>query len=308
MNQFIKTDPWLLVEERFDPARVKSSESLFALGNGVMGGRANFEEPYSGESLQGNYIGAIYYPDKTRVGWWKNGYPEYFAKVLNSAFWIGVGVEVDGEPLDLARVEVLAFRRELDMRRSVLTRRMTVRMPSGVEVEAEIVRFLSLQRRELGVIRYAVRPLNKAAEITFAPFIDADVRNTDANYDEKFWEPVATDGDAVQSRTKKSGFDVAWAQRVVLDGAEFRCDTKPERVCHSASVRREAGEWAVLYKYAGICSSLNHKPGELMAAARGVAADGAAAGFDALLKEQETAWAARWHSCDIEIEIGRAHV
>lgn len=37
MNQFIKTDPWLLVEERFDPARVKSSESLFALGNGVMG-------------------------------------------------------------------------------------------------------------------------------------------------------------------------------------------------------------------------------------------------------------------------------
>ena len=32
MNQFIKTDPWLLVEERFDPARVKSSESLFALG------------------------------------------------------------------------------------------------------------------------------------------------------------------------------------------------------------------------------------------------------------------------------------
>lgn len=301
MNQFIKTDPWLLVEERFDPARVKSSESLFALGNGVMGGRANFEEPYSGESLQGNYIGAIYYPDKTRVGWWKNGYPEYFAKVLNSAFWIGVGVEVDGEPLDLARVEVLAFRRELDMRRSVLTRRMTVRMPSGVEVEAEIVRFLSLQRRELGVIRYAVRPLNKAAEITFAPFIDADVRNTDANYDEKFWEPVATDGDDVQSRTKKSGFDVAWAQRVVLDGAEFRCDTKPERVCHSASVRREAGEWAVLYKYAGICSSLNHKSGELMAAARGVAADGAAAGFDALLKEQETAWAARWHSCDIEI-------
>ena len=45
MNQFIETDPWMLVEEHFDPSRVKSSESLFALGNGVMGGRANFEEP-----------------------------------------------------------------------------------------------------------------------------------------------------------------------------------------------------------------------------------------------------------------------
>ncbi len=62
-------DPWLLIEQDFDPARVKSSESLFALGNGVMGGRANFEERYSGPSLQGNYIGGVYYPDKTRVGW-----------------------------------------------------------------------------------------------------------------------------------------------------------------------------------------------------------------------------------------------
>ena len=267
MNQFIETDPWMLVEEHFDPSRVKSSESLFALGNGVMGGRANFEEPYSGDSLQGNYIGAIYYPDKTRVGWWKNGYPEYFAKVLNSAFWIGVGVAVDGEPLDLARVGVLKFRRELDMRRSVLTRRMTVRMASGTEVEVEVVRFLSLRRRELGVIRYAVRPLNRAAEITFSPFIDADVRNTDANYDEKFWEHIATDGDAVQCRTKKSGFDVAWAQRVYLDGAEFRCETTPEKVRHTAAVRREAGEWATLYKYVGICSSLNHRPEEMISAA-----------------------------------------
>lgn len=301
MNQFIQTDPWMLVEEHFDPARVKSSESLFALGNGVMGGRANFEERYSGDSLQGNYIGAIYYPDKTRVGWWKNGYPEYFAKVLNSAFWIGVDVAIDGEPLDLACVEVLAFRRELDMRRSVLTRRMTVRMRSGAEVEVEVVRFLSLERRELGVIRYAVRPLDRAAEITFSPYIDADVRNTDANYDEKFWEHVSTDGDAVQSRTKKSGFDVAWAQRVFLDGAEFRCETTPEQVRHTASVHRGAREWATLYKYVGICSSLNHRPEELIAAARAVADDGARAMFDPLLREQEEAWAARWHSCDIEI-------
>ena len=48
------TDPWRIVEADFDPARVEAAESLFALGNGVMGGRANFEERYSGPSLQGN--------------------------------------------------------------------------------------------------------------------------------------------------------------------------------------------------------------------------------------------------------------
>lgn len=144
---YVKTDPWRLVEDRFDPSRALSSESLFALGNGVMGGRANFEERYSGETLQGNYIGGVYYPDKTRVGWWKNGYPEYFAKVPNAAFWIGVDVAVDGEPLDLATVaEVKSFYREMDMRRSVLTRRMRVVLKNGVEVAVETVRFLSLAR------------------------------------------------------------------------------------------------------------------------------------------------------------------
>ena len=295
-------DPWRIVEADFDPTRVEAAESLFALGNGVMGGRANFEERYSGPSLQGNYIGGVYYPDKTRVGWWKNGYPEYFAKVLNAAFWIGVDVGIDGEPLDLATVaEVKSFYRETDMRRSVLTRRMTVTMRNGVEISVEAVRFLSLTRRELGVIRYAVTPLNRAAEITFSPYIDADVRNADANYDEKFWEPVLTDGDVTQSRTRKSGFEAAWAQAVELEGAEFRCETQPEKVRHTAAVRCDAGRTATLYKYAGICSSLNHAPADLAAAARAVAADGLRTGFDALLKEQEEAWAARWHGCDIVI-------
>lgn len=296
------TDPWRIVEADFDPARVEAAESLFALGNGVMGGRANFEERYSGPSLQGNYIGGVYYPDKTRVGWWKNGYPEYFAKVLNAAFWIGVDVGIDGEPLDLATVaEVKSFYRETDMRRSVLTRRMTVTMRNGVEVAVEATRFLSLTRRELGVVRYAVTPLNRAAAITFSPHIDADVCNADANYDEKFWEPVLTDGDVTQSRTRKSGFEAAWAQAVELEGAEFRCETQPEKVRHTAAVRCEAGCTATLYKYAGICSSLNHAPADLAAAARAVAADGLRMGFDALLKEQEEAWAARWHGCDIVI-------
>ena len=301
MNEFIKTDPWRLVEDRFDPSRVKSSESLFALGNGVMGGRANFEERYSGPSLQGNYIGGVYYPDKTRVGWWKNGYPEYFAKVLNAAFWIGVDVAVDGEPLDLAAAEVKAFYREMDMRRSVLTRRMRVVLKNGAEVAVEAVRFFSLARRELGVVKYTVTPLDRAVLITFSPHIDADVRNTDANYDEKFWEEVSTDADAVQSRTRKSGFEAAWAQAVELDGADWRCETRPEKVRSTAVVRREKGCAAVLYKYVGICSSLNHAPAELMAAARGVAADGLRTGFDALLREQEAAWAVRWHGCDIVI-------
>jgi len=71
------------------------SESLFSIGNGAMGQRANFEETYTGPTFQGSYIAGIYYPDKTKVGWWKNGYPEYFAKVLNAPNWIGIGIQIN---------------------------------------------------------------------------------------------------------------------------------------------------------------------------------------------------------------------
>jgi maltose phosphorylase len=92
MKRHYKIDEWSVIEEGFDPHYQEESESLFSLGNGHMGQRANFEEKYSGPSLQGTYIAGIYYPDKTRVGWWKNGYPEYFAKVANAPNWIGISI------------------------------------------------------------------------------------------------------------------------------------------------------------------------------------------------------------------------
>jgi maltose phosphorylase len=74
MNQdYIKPDNWSIIEEGFDAESVKSSESLFSIGNGAMGQRANFEEKLFRRHLSGSYIAGIYYPDKTKVGWWKNG-------------------------------------------------------------------------------------------------------------------------------------------------------------------------------------------------------------------------------------------
>jgi maltose phosphorylase len=116
MKDYIKTDEWKIIEEGFDPQLNKISESLFSLGNGRMGQRGNFEEAYTGETLQGNYVAGVYYNDKTRVGWWKNGYPEYSSKVINAANWIGIDVLIDGLQLDLAKCEVSGFRRELNMK------------------------------------------------------------------------------------------------------------------------------------------------------------------------------------------------
>ena len=140
MNQdYIKPDNWSIIEEGFDVERVKSSESLFSIGNGAMGQRANFEESYSGHTFQGSYIAGIYYPDKTKVGWWKNGYPEYFAKVLNAPNWIGIDIEINGEHFDLKTCKsVTNFRRELNMKEGWYNRSFEASLQNGTEIAVNV--------------------------------------------------------------------------------------------------------------------------------------------------------------------------
>ena len=91
----------------------------------------------------GSYVGGVYYPDKTKVGWWKNGYPEYFAKVLNAPDWTTIRLCANGEELDLATHAPLHFRRELDMLRGLLTRTFEVSV-GGMHLSVKAQRFCSM--------------------------------------------------------------------------------------------------------------------------------------------------------------------
>lgn len=44
MKNYIKHDPWSIIEEGFEPKYNQISESIFSIGNGMFGQRANFEE------------------------------------------------------------------------------------------------------------------------------------------------------------------------------------------------------------------------------------------------------------------------
>ena len=172
MKNYIVADEWRIIEDGFNPEYNEISESLCSIGNGHMGQRANFEEGYSGKSLQGSYIGGVYYPDKTKVGWWKNGYPEYFAKVLNSTNWIGISVWIEEEEMDFATCITSNFRRELNMKEGYLLRTFDIEMPSGKMVRVSAQRFCSMADDETAAIRYAVTALNFTGMIRFQPYLE----------------------------------------------------------------------------------------------------------------------------------------
>ena len=314
MNQdYIVPDNWSIIEEGFDAERVKSSESLFSIGNGAMGQRANFEESYSGETFQGSYIAGIYYPDKTKVGWWKNGYPEYFAKVLNAPNWIGIDVLVNGEALDLAKCRVTNFRRELNMKEGWYNRTFEAVLQNGMEIKVNVTRFLSLVADELGVINYEITPLNRAAKIEFRPYVDGGVKNEDANWEEKFWEPLDVQHNGnqgfVTARTFKTHFNATTFMHNTLFLAGRELEMHPadvvsgkDRVQFSYAVEANQNETIALQKLGGYTVSLNHHNDKLVEAAKNVIADARAKGYQALLEEQKQAWAAIWEMADITIE------
>ena len=313
MNQdYIKADSWSIIEEGFDPESVKSSESLFSIGNGAMGQRANFEENYTGETFQGSYIAGIYYPDKTKVGWWKNGYPKYFAKVLNAPNWIGIDIEINDENLDLnACKEVKNFRRELNMKEGWYNRSFEATLKNGTEIAVNVRRFLSLDLDETGIINYEITPLNKDAKIVYKPYIDAGVTNEDANWDEKFWEILdvkRTGNEAfVTAQTFKTHFKVTTFMQnsILVNGkngniSPSNIKTGADKIQFSYDVIIAKGQSSSIQKIGGYTVSLNHD--NTISAAEGVIKAALAKGYDKLLEEQITAWAKIWEMSDITID------
>src|SRR5690606_11117970 len=188
MKNYIIHDPWHIIEDQFRMEHNEFSESIFSIGNGRMGQRANFEEAYSGKTLQGSYLAGVYYPDKTRVGWWKNGYPEYFAKIINSIHWIGLHIWINGEQLDLATCAVSQFERKLDMKRGMLSRSFVATPQNGVRIRVMSQRIFHLFLPEMASLRYSLQALDKSIEVQVQSYMNGDVVNRDCYYDERFWE------------------------------------------------------------------------------------------------------------------------
>jgi maltose phosphorylase len=312
MKNYITKDEWNIIEDGFHPSFNKISESLFSIGNGHIGQRANFEEEYSGETHSGSYVGGVYYPDKTRVGWWKNGYPEYFAKVINSANWIGIKVRIDGEILDLNKCQISSFKRILDMKKGLLKRSVQFTNSSNKTFKIDSERFCSMAQKELGYINYTITSLSQACTVELLPYLDFDVINEDSNYDEKFWNEISRkiDKDAIvlTAATKKTDFHVSAGisydvfideQKQVSQAAINEHDKFAGYQCQFELV---ANSSVRIIKYASILSSLDHSKNEIQDNCYQSVTDSKANGYQKAKEEHIETWAKKWEECDVTIE------
>lgn len=310
MRNTFFADEWKIAVDRFDPERKRLTESIFSQGNGHMGLRGFFEESYTGDSLQGTYLAGVYYPDRTKVGWWKNGFTESFAKVVNSVNWIGVGIRIDGEELDLARVPVSGFHMELDMRTGLLERSFEAAFPQGKHTRFCFSRFLSMENRNLACISVRAVPLDYSGEIEFLPYLDGDVVNEDSNYGEKFWTEIEHGADAAAAwlsvETLKTGFRECAAMRAELLPAAARAEAKDivreKFAARRIRARAEQGSELTLRKFVAVCTSRDFARETLAETARGKLAEACALGWEELFTRHCRVLARRWEQCDVVIE------
>jgi maltose phosphorylase len=317
MKNYITHHEWCIVEDGFYAANNEITESLMSLGNGRMGQRGNFEETYSGKTLLGNYVAGVYFPDKTRVGWWKNGYPNYFAKVLNACNWIGIDIKIGEEVLDLNTCIVEDFRRELNMKEGVLKRTATVTLPGGKRLKILSTRFCSMADDESGAICYQITALNFDDTLTITPYLDGNIRNRDSNYDESFWTEIYKETSfsegylVLETKGNPYGveqFQVATGMRfdIKINGLKTDYQSLPVKrekyVAGNVHIDIREGQELTVYKYAVNLSSTNYSKEVLVQEAKNYIARITEKGFEQLYAEHIKVWEAKWERNDITIQ------
>ena len=302
----------MIIEDSFHPEHHRISESVFSLGNGKFGQRASFEEEYSGDSLIGNYIAGIYYPDKTKVGWWKNGYPENFAKVLNAVNWTSVKIILDNQSIDLHKCKILDFQRILDLKKGILSRRCNLELEDNKQITIRSKRCISQANKEIALLDYSIDFHHDFDQLDFDAILDFDVVNEDSNFDEIFWEPLFSHGDetmvCMASQTLKTGFIVRSTVQNCLkfDGQEKAPDSinvREKHVTHSYRLHKIPSGTSIHFtKKVRIQSPLFYTQSELLDEELKFPKILNNSTVEELFESHTSAWKRIWENHDIVLE------
>ncbi|GEL15335.1 glycoside hydrolase family 65 protein [Pediococcus cellicola] len=311
MQRTFEIDPWKIVTHKLDKANKRLQESMTSIGNGYMGMRGMFEEDYSADTHSGIYIGGVWFPDKTVVGWWKNGYPKYFGKVINAVNFDKVNVWLNDQKLDLATTPIKDFELSLDMKTGILTRQFTVDNQE-TQVRFTIQRFVSVAQKQLFDVSYQVENLgSQPVTIRIVSEINADVSNEDANYDEKFWN-VKT-----KAQTTDSGYLIAETKPNDFGTPQFTVGTQMTHQTDLKAVQTAETEKNVVNTFEGTLANQESSQFEkrvivvtsrdydddatLKAGMEVLSQKVAAQTHQQLVTEQSVEWAKRWAKADVQI-------
>ncbi len=317
--EYFRGDPWTIVEEAFDPAYQRVSESVFSVGNEFMGVRGYFEEGYSGDHLLGSYFNHLYELMDIRHDQLFKGFVTQGAAMINAVDWLYTRLWVDGEQLDLANSAFSDFTRRLDMRTGVLSRELVWQTVAGKHLKITFIRFTDMESTHVGCQRIVLEPLDFSGAVTVRIGLDFNTHyEIGAGWDQtgsgersgeiiNFWrcnrKSQVDGGLAIQAETMRSGHQlfsgllIQTAQQVdrssVVDDKFIGVDLALKLVHGQPTTvdRIVVNDWARTEDAAAVWSGGLERM-----------RSHAGATFDTLMVEHVAAWQRVWNVLDIDIE------
>ena len=210
-------DPWRLVETRHDTSDLGATETLFGVGNGYVGMRANPEEGRDAHT-HGTYVNGFHETWEIQHAENAFGFARVGQTVVNVPDAKLIKLYVDDEPFILGNADLDSYERSIDFRTGVLTRDLVWRTPSGKRVQITSSRMVSMVERHLAVMTFDVTMLEGSAPIV----ISSQLLNRQDGEDE-YHVPAASLGEGEDSDDPRQARE--FTQRVLQPTSQRnRCD------------------------------------------------------------------------------------
>ncbi|MDA8440423.1 MAG: glycoside hydrolase family 65 protein [Propionibacterium sp.] len=172
-------DPWALVETEPSADDLGRTETLFAVGNGYLGLRANPEEGRQ-SFAHGTFINGFHETWPIHHAEEAFGFAKVGQTIVNVPDAKTMKIYIDDEPLLLAVADLHYYRRELDFRAGELRRDVIWRTPSGKRVSIRSRRMVSFTERHLVIMTLEITMLEGDAPIV----VSSQVLNRQDGIDE----------------------------------------------------------------------------------------------------------------------------
>jgi alpha,alpha-trehalose phosphorylase len=309
-------EPWAVREPKLNRSLLGQAESIFALSNGHIGWRGNFEEGDPHEIL-GSYLNAVYEEVPLPYAEGAYGYPEAGQTLVNVPDGKIIRLLVDDEPFDVRYGDVLEHERVLDLKAGVLHRTVEWESPAHRRVRVRTTRLVSLVHRALAAIRYEVEPLNGAADLVVQSELVANEPVAGRKHDDPRSAATVEDpftaeltdsydtGAVLVHVTKKSGLRVAAAMDHLVHGPrgmETRSFTHPDFARFTIATTLKPGHRLTIVKFVAYGWSSFRSVETMRDQVEAELASARQHGWEGFLGAQRKFLGEFWSRADVELE------
>jgi alpha,alpha-trehalose phosphorylase len=308
-------EPWHIRETMLDLEFLAQSESIFALGNGHLGLRANLDE---GEprALSGTYLNGFYESVPLLYGEGGYGYPEDGQTVVNVTDGKIIRLLVEDEALDVHRGHLHNHERVLDLRKGTLVRKVHWTSEAGKSVKVTTRRLVSFRDRSIAAISYEVEAVDEPLRVAVHSSLLANQRDRPGDDDprggmvlESPLEPqLHVDHEqrvVMVHTTKRSGLTVAAGMEHLVtttDMPTVLTQSEPDLGRVTMSAKLEPGKPLTVVKLLAYHWSSQQSVEFLRDQVDASLENAVAEGWDGLAKSQRTILDEYWQRADVEVD------